>query len=60
MDDLFVAPGARGTGAVDVLIEAVRAVGAGRGWSVIRWITAENNYRGAEACMIGSRPEQTG
>jgi GNAT superfamily N-acetyltransferase len=36
VDDLFVAPGARGTGAADALIEAVRAVGADRGWSVIR------------------------
>ncbi len=46
VDDLFVSPDARGMGAGDALIEAVRAAGADRGWSVIRWITAENNYRG--------------
>ena len=27
------------------MIEAVRAVAEQRGWSVVRWITAENNYR---------------
>jgi ribosomal protein S18 acetylase RimI-like enzyme len=45
LDDLFVAPEARGQGAADSLIAAVRAEGAARGWSVLRWITAEDNYR---------------
>lgn len=45
LDDLFVAPEARGQGAADALIAAVRAEGAARGWSVLRWITAEDNYR---------------
>jgi len=45
LDDLFVAPRARGLGAADALIAAIRAEGAARGWSVIRWITAEDNYR---------------
>ena len=45
LDDLFVDPGARGTGAADALIAALRAIGQARGWSVIRWITAEDNYR---------------
>jgi GNAT superfamily N-acetyltransferase len=45
MDDLFVAPAARGTGAADALIAAVRAHGLAQGWSVIRWITAEDNAR---------------
>ncbi len=46
LDDLFVSPDARGAGAADALIENVRSIAAGEGWSVVRWITAENNYRG--------------
>lgn len=45
LDDLFVSPDARGTGAADALIENVRAIAAAEGWTVVRWITAENNYR---------------
>ena len=45
LDDLFVDPAARGSGAADALIAALRDIGATRGWSVIRWITAEDNYR---------------
>ena len=45
LDDLFVAPTGRGGGQARALIEAVAAVGRERGWSVIRWITAEDNYR---------------
>ncbi len=43
LDDLFVAPEARGTGAGGALIDAVKAEGLRRGWSVIRWITAADN-----------------
>lgn len=46
LDDLFVAPGQRGARIADALIEAVAEEGRRRGWSVIRWITADNNYRG--------------
>lgn len=45
LDDLFVDPDARGSGAAAALIDAVAATGRARGWSVIRWITAEGNYR---------------
>ncbi|PSC05617.1 GNAT family N-acetyltransferase [Alsobacter soli] len=45
LDDLFVDPAARGSGAAEALIAAVKAEGQARGWSVIRWITAEDNYR---------------
>ena len=45
LDDLFVAPEARGTGTAEALIAAVRNHGAARGWSVIRWITADDNAR---------------
>lgn len=46
LDDLFVSSDTRGLGVADALIEAVRGVAAENGWSVVRWITAENNYRG--------------
>ena len=46
LDDLFVEPAARGSGAAQALIDAVAADGRARGWTVIRWITAEDNYRG--------------
>lgn len=45
LDDIFVAPEARGSGAADALIQAVAAEGRARGWSVVRWITAESNSR---------------
>jgi GNAT superfamily N-acetyltransferase len=45
LDDLFVTPASRGSGAAGLLIEAVAQEGKKRGWSVIRWITAEDNYR---------------
>ena len=45
LDDLFVEPAARGTGAVDALFAALRAVARQRGWGKIRWITADDNHR---------------
>ena len=45
LDDLFVTPAARGTGAVDALLEALRTIARPRGWRKIRWITADDNYR---------------
>ncbi|HEX7462288.1 MAG TPA: GNAT family N-acetyltransferase [Dermatophilaceae bacterium] len=38
-------PAARGTGAVDALLEALRSIARDRGWSKIRWITADDNHR---------------
>jgi len=46
LDDLFVDPRLRGRGVADPLIEAVAAIGRERGWTVIRWITADDNHRG--------------
>ncbi|MEP1765384.1 MAG: GNAT family N-acetyltransferase [Sulfitobacter sp.] len=45
LDDLFVDPAARGSGAAHGLIEAVSDHGRANGWGVIRWITADDNYR---------------
>ena len=45
LDDLFVSPAARGSSAARLLLLALRAEAHRRGWSVIRWITADDNYR---------------
>ena len=46
LDDLFVDPKARGRGVVEQLYAALNQLGKQQGWPFIRWITAENNYRG--------------
>jgi ribosomal protein S18 acetylase RimI-like enzyme len=46
MDDLFVDPAARGQRVADALIDHLAAMARERGWSVLRWITADDNYRG--------------
>jgi GNAT superfamily N-acetyltransferase len=46
IDDLFVLPEWRGKRVADALVAAVVAQGRQRGWSVVRWITAEDNQRG--------------
>jgi ribosomal protein S18 acetylase RimI-like enzyme len=45
LDDLFVDPQRRGSGAVDALLEAINNIAIGREWSVVRWTTAEDNAR---------------
>ncbi|MEN8840524.1 MAG: GNAT family N-acetyltransferase [Octadecabacter sp.] len=45
LDDLFVSPDARGTGAAGALIDAVRDKAKADGHSVVRWITAKDNAR---------------
>jgi len=45
LDDLFVDPDARGSGAAAAMLHAVRRLGADRGWSAVRWITSETNSR---------------
>lgn len=44
MDDLFVTPEARGTGAADALILAVGNIAKDKGWGTVRWITADDNF----------------
>jgi len=46
LDDLFVSPASRGLGVVDALYDALNELGQQQGWPFIRWITADNNYRG--------------
>lgn len=45
LDDLFVDPDARGSGAAQALILAVETYARSQGWGTVRWITAEDNYR---------------
>ncbi len=45
LDDLFVDPALRGSGLADRLLEAMGETGRRRGWSLIRWLTADNNFR---------------
>lgn len=45
LDDLFVDPEGRGGGVVDALFDAIRARARAEGWSHVRWITSEDNYR---------------
>ncbi|KIN65097.1 Acetyltransferase [Sulfitobacter noctilucicola] len=46
LDDLFVDPAARGSGAADALIKGVAEIAQSNGWGKVRWITADDNYRG--------------
>jgi GNAT superfamily N-acetyltransferase len=46
LDDLFVDPARRGGGAADLLLRELARLAGENGWSVVRWITADDNYRG--------------
>jgi GNAT superfamily N-acetyltransferase len=45
LDDLFVDPAGRGRGAVEALYAEMHRIAARRGWAIIRWTTADDNYR---------------
>ncbi len=45
LDDLFVSPEARSKGTGRALLAHVAEVGKARGWAVVRWTTADDNYR---------------
>ena len=45
LDDLFVDPAHRGGRVSEQLIAAVVGEAKAKGWTVVRWITAEDNYR---------------
>lgn len=45
LDDLIVDTGVRGSGAADALLHGLRRISADHGWTVIRWITADDNHR---------------
>ncbi|MGI9301985.1 MAG: GNAT family N-acetyltransferase [Gammaproteobacteria bacterium] len=45
LDDMFIAPDARGQGIAEALFAHLRTTAASRGWEIVRWITADDNYR---------------
>lgn len=45
LDDLFVDPAHRGSGAADALLARLREIARERGWPIVRWTTADDNYR---------------
>lgn len=45
LDDLFIASQARNSGLADQMFAALSQQAQGFGWPLVRWITAENNYR---------------
>jgi len=45
LDDLFVQPGVRGSGLVDAMFKQLQSFASQQGWPLLRWITAEDNYR---------------
>ena len=45
LDDLFIDPARRGSGAGAALLHHLDSIAASRGWPVTRWITQDNNYR---------------
>jgi ribosomal protein S18 acetylase RimI-like enzyme len=49
LDDLFIDPHFRGTGAVDALFDAIKTLAEERDWSIVRWTTAEDNARARAA-----------
>lgn len=46
LDDLFIPPELRGQGIVEALFKALDQACADKDLPIIRWITAEDNYRG--------------
>jgi len=46
LDDMYVLPETRGSGAADALFDALRALAVERGWPALRWITQHFNARG--------------
>jgi len=45
LDDLYVEPSVRGRGAVQALYAEMSRLARERGWAIIRWTTADDNYR---------------
>ena len=46
LDDLYVDPASRGEGVVDALFESLEQQAKQHGWPFVRWVTADDNYRG--------------
>ena len=50
LDNLFVLPDSRGTGVVDEMFKNLSKESAQNGRPFVRWITAEDNFRGRGVC----------
>ncbi len=46
LDDLFVVPDARGSGAADAIFGSLENLARKRGWTTLRWLTQHFNDRG--------------
>ena len=46
LDDLYIDPDCRGNGVVDLMFQRLQQEALAHNWPFVRWITAENNYRG--------------
>jgi GNAT superfamily N-acetyltransferase len=49
LDDLFISPAARGSGAFECLMEAIGELARAEGWPSVRWITSASNARARSA-----------
>jgi len=45
LDDLFVAPAARGLNVGEAIFAALDDISQKNGWQIMRWLTADDNYR---------------
>ncbi len=45
LDDLYVHPDYRGSGAVQALFRELKEISKQKGWTYVRWITATDNHR---------------
>jgi len=45
LDDLYVHPDHRGTGAVQLLFKKLKGIARQNGWPYVRWLTATDNHR---------------
>ena len=46
---ICVEPSVRGTGVVEALFAAIDATALAQGWGIVRWTTADDNYRARSA-----------
>ena len=45
LDDLYINPDFRGSGAVQLLFKELKSIAKENNWPYVRWITASDNYR---------------
>ena len=45
LDDLYIHPDFRGSGAVQLLFKELKSIANQNNWPYVRWITASDNYR---------------